>query len=225
MKKLVIFDIDGTITNTNAADHAAFEKAYADLYELDVTDMPWEDCENYTDTGIAQHIFMEKIGRTCGPVDIRKIKNKVYDNLFELYNKEESMFAEVKGASDFIEFLKTRNEICLAIATGCWEHTANFKLNVSGIDYEELPMGNSDHAISRVGITNHVIELAKKQYGLSKFDEIVYFGDGAWDVKTTDAMGIRLIGVDCNNSGRLKELGVKNIIKDYSNQEAVFNLI
>lgn len=225
MKKLVIFDIDGTLTNTNAADHQAFEKAYRELYDLDVSDLNWEDCENYTDTGIAQHIFGEKIGRTCGPVDLRKIKKQVQDNLFELYNEDELNFAEVKGATDFLEFLKTRTEICLAIATGCWEHSANFKLNVSGIDYEGLPMGNSDHAISRVGITNYAIDEAKKHYGIASFDEIIYFGDGVWDYKTTQAMGIRLIGVDVANTGRLKELGVQNIITDYSNKEAVFNLI
>ena len=225
MKKLVIFDIDGTLTNTNETDHKAFEKAYMELYDLDVSGLDWEEVEDYTDTGIAKHVFEVVIGRTCGPVDLRKIKKKVYDNLVELYNESESNFAEVKGATDFIEFLKSRDEICLAIATGCWEHTANFKLNVSGIDYEELPIANSDNDISRVGITKHVIELAKQQYDCSKFDDVIYIGDGAWDVKMAQSLGIRLIGVDVHSNGRLKELGVQNIIKDFSNKEAVFNLI
>ncbi len=225
MKKLVIFDIDGTLTNTNETDHKAFEKAYLELYDIDVAGLDYEEVENYTDTGIAQHIFEVVIGRTCGPVDMRKIKKKVYQNLLDLYNESESNFAEVKGAADFLEFLKTRDELCLAIATGCWEHSANFKLNVSGIDYEELPISNSDNDISRVGITKHVIEQAKKQYECAAFDEIIYFGDGAWDFKMAQALGIKLIGVDVNNNGRLKELGVQNIIKDYSNKEAVFNLI
>jgi phosphoglycolate phosphatase-like HAD superfamily hydrolase len=70
-----------------------------------------------------------------------------------------------------------------------------------------------------------VIELAKQQYDCSKFDDIIYIGDGAWDVKMAQSLGIRLIGVDVNANGRLKELGVQNIIKDFSNKEAVFNLI
>ena len=37
---------------------------------------------------------------------------------------------------------KTKKEYALAIATGCWEDTATLKLNIAGIDYDEIPLAN-----------------------------------------------------------------------------------
>jgi phosphoglycolate phosphatase-like HAD superfamily hydrolase len=224
-KKLIIFDIDGTLTNTNKVDHQSFIKTYADLYDIHVEENMWEHCEHYTDTGIAQHVFDTKIGRPMGPVDMRKIKKAMVDNLMSFMEENESAFDEVKGAYEIIELLKTKKEYALAIATGCWEDTATLKLNIAGLDYDEIPLANSDHSISRVGIIEKAIELSQEKNGVKSFDKIIYIGDGIWDVKATNEKNIPLIGIDCNNSGALAKAGVKTIFKDFSDQKAFLKAI
>ncbi|MEI6313113.1 MAG: HAD family hydrolase [Bacteroidota bacterium] len=224
-KKLIIFDIDGTLTNTNEVDHQSFIKSYADLYDVHVNESIWEQCEHYTDTGIASYIFESKIGRPIGPVDIRKIKNKMLDNLLHFMESEQNSFNEVAGANDFIELLKKNNQYELAIATGCWEATADLKLNIAGIDYEDLPLANCDHHISRAGIIEKAIELAKEKNSEHSYDKIIYFGDGLWDIKSTDALQIPLIGIDCNKTGVLSNAGVKTVFNDYKNTAAILKAI
>jgi phosphoglycolate phosphatase-like HAD superfamily hydrolase len=224
-KKLIIFDIDGTLTNTNKVDHQAFIKSYADLYDINVDENMWEQCENYTDTGIAQHVFDTRIGRPVGPVDIRKIKKTMVDNLMLMMDENESAFDEVKGAYEIIELLKTKKEYALAIATGCWEDTATVKLNIAGIDYDEIPLANSDHSVTRVGIIEKAIELAKEKHGVNAFDKVIYIGDGIWDVKACKEKNIPLIGIDCNNTGQLAKEGVTKIFADFSNQKEFLKAI
>ena len=224
-KKLIIFDIDGTLTNTNTVDHRSFIKSYADLYDINVDENMWEQCEHYTDTGIAQHVFDTKIGRPVGPVDIRKIKKAMVDNLMLYMDENESAFDEVKGAYEIIELLKTKNDFALAIATGCWEDTATLKLNIAGIDYDEIPLANSDHAVSRVEIIEKAIALAKEKYNLTSFEKVIYVGDGIWDLKACKEKNIPLIGIDCNENGVLKKEGVSNVFKDFSNQKEFLKVV
>lgn len=219
-KKLIIFDIDGTLTNTNAVDHQSFIKAYADLYQIDILDNMWEQCEHYTDTGIATHIFDSYIGRPMGPVDLRKIKKAMMDNLLHFMEADHDSFNEVKGADVLLEKLRGKNDYAIAIATGCWEDTATLKLNIAGIDYTDIPLANSDDSISRVGIIEKAIELSKSKEGLSDFSKIVYIGDGLWDVKATTQLKMPMIGIDCNQNGQLTQAGVQKVFKDFSNFDA-----
>lgn len=216
-KKLIIFDIDGTLTNTNAVDHQSFIKTYNDLYDIQVDGNMWEQCEHYTDTGIAQHVFDHKIGRPVGPVDMRKIKKAMVDNLMLFMEADEQAFNEVVGAYDLIEALKKNNQYDLAIATGCWDETATLKLNIAGIDYEDIPLATSSHSVSRTGIIEHAISLAKNQYQVADYKSIVYIGDGLWDVKATNELKLPFIGIDCNKNGVLAKAGVKSVLENFSN--------
>lgn len=224
-KTLVIFDIDGTLTNTNTVDYKAYSDTFHGLYDVKLPETLADDCIHYTDTGVAQYVFERYVGRPVGPVDLRKIKSSMVDHLMKYMDEDEKAFEEVKGANAFIEFLQKQSDIVIAIATGCWEETATLKLNIAGIEYENIPLSHSGISEDRSGIIAHAIEQSKKQYGVTAFDKVVYIGDGIWDVKTTQAMQIPLVGIDCNATGKLKNAGVKEVFADYSNPSAILKSI
>ena len=63
MRNLAIFDIDGTLTNTNAVDDECFLRAIADVFELAVERLDWSDAPHVTDSAITQWLSEQHRGR------------------------------------------------------------------------------------------------------------------------------------------------------------------
>jgi FMN phosphatase YigB (HAD superfamily) len=47
MSRLVVFDIDGTLTDTNDVDDECFRRAVADIFALSYTSLDWSDAPLY----------------------------------------------------------------------------------------------------------------------------------------------------------------------------------
>ncbi len=61
LNKLIIFDIDGTLTNTNHVDSLFFEKAILDVLPITSIDTEWKNYKYSTDTGIVTEIILSKL--------------------------------------------------------------------------------------------------------------------------------------------------------------------
>ena len=60
-----------------------------------------------------------------------------------------------------------------------------------------------------------MIEQLTRKINISP-EQIVYFGDGEWDYKTCQNLGITFIGIDIENDGKLSKLGANTVFRDYS---------
>ncbi len=49
--RYVIFDIDGTLTDTKAVDDKCFIKAFDQTFGIDISNQKWEDLQHVTDWG------------------------------------------------------------------------------------------------------------------------------------------------------------------------------
>ena len=112
----------------------------------------------------------------------------------------------------------------LGIATGSWEKSALLKLNAIGLDINNIAFSNSDHFKSREEITKSVIDQLVPNENIHDYD-IIYFGDGIWDFKTCQNLGINFIGIDILGDDRLKNIGAKIVFKDYLNVNEIINSI
>jgi hypothetical protein len=74
--KIVVFDIDATLTNTNHVDGFLFEKAILDTLQICSIDTDWHNYKYSTDTGILNEIVQLKLGRDPTYNEIEAIKNK-----------------------------------------------------------------------------------------------------------------------------------------------------
>ncbi len=218
--KYVIFDIDGTLTHTKKVDDKCFMKAFEQTFGIDIWQQEWSVLKHVTDWGITEEIIQREWGRVPTKEEYESMISHFVANLKAESVKDGLQFNEIPGASSFFNSLKKMEEFKLGIATGSWEQSARLKLGIIGVGLEGICFSNSDDHRSREDITKDVIAQLSRKYQFPP-KQIVYFGDGAWDYKTCKNLGIKFIGIDVENDGKLRELGAETIFKDFTNSEQI----
>ena len=214
---LAIFDIDGTLTNTNSVDNECFVKAFAEALAIGEIDTDWAAYPHTTDSGITQHVFRQKFGRDPEEREVDKFKGCFVKMLSEQYQSNSSSFAEIPGASVALNTLKRDPDWAVAIATGCWHESAVLKLRVAKIVTDGIPLASAEAGLSREDILRAVVSQSLEQYRVSRFGKIVSIGDGVWDVRTARRLKFAFLGVGCGESAaRLHQAGAKQVIEDFS---------
>src|SRR5690606_20838469 len=94
-------------------------------------------------------------------------------------------FMPIAGALSFIRRLQDETISKVAIATGCFDNEARFKLDCCGIDLDEFPHATSSDTPRR----HDILPLVASRAGASVSD-IVYFGDGPWDLAVSRALKV-----------------------------------
>lgn len=155
--KLVIFDIDGTLTQTSHVDSICFARALAETHQLNVVESDWADCPHVSDTGVVHHIFHQRFGRAPHSDDENLIKDRLVSLLVEHCEIDRTYFAEVPGAREMLNLLKQKTDWHRAIATGCWQRSAEMKLGAASIEYGGLPGGFAEDGIARETIVSAAI--------------------------------------------------------------------
>lgn len=222
--KYIIFDIDGTLTNTKKVDDKCFVKAFQQAFNINIGNFKWEDLKHVTDWGITEEIFQRDIGRTPNEAEYELMKSNFVSILKEEKERDQSQFNEITGATDFFNTIQKNANFKLGIATGSWEQSAKIKLDALDIDLDGICFSNSDYHKSREAITKDVIKQLKAKTQ-KPTNEIIYFGDGEWDFKTCKNLGIRFIGIDIENDGKLIKLGTKTVFRNYNDKEQILNEI
>src|SRR5687768_3454481 len=97
--KLAIFDIDGTLTNTNSVDDKCFVKALSDAHAITEINTDWASYPHTTDSGITLRVFQDKFGRKPTETELGKFKSSFVNLLVDQYESNSSSFAEIAGAS------------------------------------------------------------------------------------------------------------------------------
>jgi phosphoglycolate phosphatase-like HAD superfamily hydrolase len=223
---LAIFDIDGTLTETNTVDDICFVQALADAHAITEINTNWMEYQYVTDSGIIFQIFHERFGRPPDEGDLKSFKSCLM-NLLEAHRaKDSSLFAEVPGASRALTRLSEEKEWAVALATGCWRDSAELKLKAASIQTEHLPAAFAEHGLSREAILQMALSQAKQSYGQSSFERIVSVGDGLWDVQAATNLGIPFVGVGKGDRGRrLRQAGATHVLESYSDYEQLIDCL
>jgi len=215
--KLAIFDIDGTLTNTNSVDDECFVKALAEAHAITEIDRDWAAYPHTTDSGITLHIFQEKFGRNPEETELDQFKSCFVNMLSEQYYSNSSSFAEIAGASIALNRLKRESDWAVAIATGCWRESALLKLRVAKIDIEGIPAAYAEDGLSREEILQAAVSQSLVHYRVSSFEKIVSIGDGLWDVRTARRLNFTFVGVGSGESAAmLHQAGAKHVVEDFA---------
>lgn len=224
--KLVIFDIDGTLTQTSAIDEVCFRAAYAEMLELHDISAALETCPHVSDTGITRHIYQSNLARAPHDHEEAAICERVVDLLAEHHRRDPAHFAEVSGAVAMLERLAEKRDWLIAVATGCWRASAQLKLRAANIALHEKPAGFAEDGPSRETIVSAAIERAKQTYNRTSFDKIVSVGDGVWDVKTATNLGLSFVGIGADKRAEtLRQNGARHILPDYNDDVSFFSYL
>jgi phosphoglycolate phosphatase-like HAD superfamily hydrolase len=222
--KYIIFDIDGTLTDTTSVDDDCFIGAFMEIYGIDLSDQDWAIFKNVTDWGITEEILTTHRDNIPNMEEIKALIPRLAERLIEERSADPNRFLPIPGADAFFESMKLSNNCLVGIATGAWEKSAVIKLEGAGFEFHNIPFSNSDHHKSREGIIQHVIQQLDAISGLKKRD-IIYFGDGVWDYKTCKNLGIRFVGIDAHRNGKLKSIGASVVFQDYFQIDAIMGWI
>ena len=222
--KLVILDIDGTLTATNHVDTDCFVSAFTHCFGVAVIETDWALYPHATDSGIMQELFIEHFGRGPSQQEIAQMRECFLEQLHQVRTESQSAFAPIDGAADFLAALQCHGWVPV-IATGCWAPSARLKLEAADLP-TTYPLASSEDGVSRETILRKAIVMAQHFYGTHEFSRVVSVGDGVWDVKTAQTLSLPFTGVARGpDADRLQELGASHVLPDFVDRARAFEAL
>jgi phosphoglycolate phosphatase-like HAD superfamily hydrolase len=214
---LVIFDIDGTLTQSVAVDEACFVRAFQDVLGIEQINTNWLKYNFQTDSGLALEICRNHLGRDPSDAEITSLQARFIQLLFSAVEEATQPIREIPGAATLLHSLGAHPRWRIAIATGGWKASARFKLASAGLPVDAFPWANADDALDRVDILRAAMQRAGQEYGRDAFEDVVYVGDGVWDVRAARSLEIGFLGLAAGNKAvRLVEEGASFVLADFS---------
>jgi phosphoglycolate phosphatase-like HAD superfamily hydrolase len=182
----VIFDIDGTLLDSDEFDSALYKKAVREVLGDVRIRMNWREYEHVTDAGTLLEICKDN-GLELGNSD-QEVRTR-FGELISAYLRDVSPCIPVLGAIPFWQKLSAYEDTAVGIATGGWGHTARMKLESARIPYAGVPLASSDDSHERV----RIMQCCRRS--LPPTASTIYMGDGEWDQLAASRLGWRFIGV------------------------------
>ena len=100
---LVMFDIDGTLTETMKVDEACFVRSFKDVFGFADIDTDWSHYPRTTDSGIFHDLFTARIGRSPTAQEVSQFRQHFIQLLAAA--SSQSPFAPVAGADRLLSRL------------------------------------------------------------------------------------------------------------------------
>jgi phosphoglycolate phosphatase-like HAD superfamily hydrolase len=215
--KLALFDIDGTLTESVAVDEVCFVQAFRDVLGIEGINTNWLAYPCQTDSGLALAICRNRLSRDPSAAEISRLQSRFVHLLNAAVEETGQSLREIPGASVLLHRLEAHPDWHIAIATGGWRVSARFKLASAGLPMDAFPWASADDALDRVDILRTAIGRAGQHYGQDGFEQVVYVGDGVWDVRAAKTLGIGFLGLAVGHKARrLVEEGASCVLPDFS---------
>ncbi len=216
---LVMFDMDGTLTDTFSLDENCYVLAIEQALGLEAVVTDWESYPHASSSYCLEAIVTRARGHAPTADESRAVQRRMIQLMDELYAAKGRETREIPGAASCVRALQAAGH-AVAIASGDWESTARHKLTTARIPFEQLPAAFCDASHVRTEIMRTALDRAAAHYGQSRFERVTYIGDGAWDVRACRELGWPLVGVGRDGHGtRLRRLGVTQVVPDYTHYD------
>jgi phosphoglycolate phosphatase-like HAD superfamily hydrolase len=228
MKRLVLFDIDGTILSSGGAAGKAFRTALEEVFGTSGPTSGYSFAGR-TDPQIARDLLgmgglaaksIERNLPRVWPLYARLLATELDKVRTQLY----------PGVRSLIEQLHDSSEVALlGLLTGNVVEGAKLKLASAGLDFSRFKVGafGSDHH-DRRELPAIAVDRAERCVG-HRFEgkAVVIIGDTPFDISCGEHLGVRTIAVATGSFSRadLHGCGPDYLFDDFSDIDAVWNSI
>ncbi|HUP65862.1 MAG TPA: HAD family hydrolase [Thermoanaerobaculia bacterium] len=214
---LAIFDLDGTLTDTNVVDSVCFLQAWKETHG-ECSERDWSSFADVSDRGIAKALCERYLPPEERETGYERFKSAFLTRLASAIDRPESCRA-IPGARELLAVLPSRGWHAV-VATGAWKASAEIKLQAAGFP-RDVPLTASDDLAARCDIVRAAIRLASQIHG-GAFERLVLLGDAPWDVAAAAELRLPFVGRAAGPArDRLITAGVETILGDYSDVDAV----
>jgi phosphoglycolate phosphatase len=227
MRKLVLFDIDGTLVLTGGAGLRAMNRACADLvgHAEGLDGIP---LAGRTDRAILADV-VGRVGRELDDDLLAHLRERYLANLAEEVRLPgRGVKAVMPGVRELLDALKDRDDVFLGLLTGNFEAGAKIKLEAFGLWRYFRCGAFADDAADRNALVPFALGRAR-ECGLPEFEaeHILVVGDTPHDIACAHAVGAIGIGVATGGytADQLRESGADVVFEDLADREAFLWLL
>jgi len=214
---IAIFDIDGTLTDSYDADTRCYEAALAEAWGLEGFDLDWHDYTSSTDAGVAVEIHTARFGEPPSAERAQALED-AFGRIWARDHADRSR--PIDGAPALLAEVMAAPDFAVGIATGCWQSSAEMKLDGAGYPVDRLDLSTATHHPQRPDIVRRAIERQRARVGDAR--RVVYVGDGVWDIRAAKALGIEFVGVGAGERAeRLAAEGATFIVDQLGNVDGL----
>jgi phosphoglycolate phosphatase-like HAD superfamily hydrolase len=216
--QLVMFDIDGTLVESNALDNDSYLQALSEVFGFSEISSDWASYSHVTDAGILREVCQRKLGRSPSAAAVEEFQKRFLTLLKE--SAAVHGLNSIPGAFQMLSGLLESSNYAVAYAGGGWKASALFKIQSVHLPIQNIPYAFSDDDESREGIMAVALARAEKHYRRS-FQNIVYIGDGIWDIRAARNLGYGFIGIGAGDRAtELFSAGATHVFSNYDDSES-----
>lgn len=222
MKRLVVFDVDGTLTLSRESDERLFAQSIREVLGIKSVDTEWTTYRNVTDVGVIAELI-ERHG-------LERTVQSVHDRFIALLRSESAVTpnacCEVPGAAGMLSVLREHPDFECAVATGAWCDSALMKLEAAGLEIGGLPLATCDDSPQREEIVQQAIERSRAQYHLPTDTPVTLGGDAPWDVLVATNLQFQFVGIGSGQQAeRLVECGARHGKENFNDVDRFLELV
>jgi beta-phosphoglucomutase-like phosphatase (HAD superfamily) len=188
---IVLFDIDGTLVDSNGFDSRLYIEAVREILGMEIDD-DWSRYKHVTDSGVLEEV-LDRMGFDADRTAMRTAVQQDFIRRVDSYLASKNrILPEIPGARHFVETLNVVPGVSLGFATGGWYETAFAKLLAIGLPPGSFPIASSSDAASR----KDIMTLAERRISNGQpVSRRTYFGDGPWDKEASAQLGFDFVAI------------------------------
>lgn len=224
---LLIWDVDGTLTDSAGLTRVAFEKAFEDIYKISgstVGIMPF----GRTDPQIFREMLRNSnLHEDDFPEQFRKFSVQVSYHLERILASSDKPRLH-NGVRELLDLLAVEDDVFLALGTGNIERNARLKLERHSINHH-FPVGGFGSDDEDRAALIRIALLRSREYYSIDFDEINTWviGDTYFDIECGNSIGANTIAVATGSysEAELSEHNPTALFADFRDRDRFLSLI
>ncbi len=202
----IIFDVDDTLVDSMHFDIALFVNTIREVLGDVIVHNDWRKFKHVTDSGILDQIIDEN-----NIADAKEMFGRVRKRFGEMVmaHLEANPCKPKRGAIAAINELYKNKDCTIGFATGGWRHTALMKLRSAGFSFDEATLFSADDHFERSGI----MKCCQNRIA-QNCNDIVYVGDGEWDLEAAATLRWGFIGIGDRLKGKT-EVWIEDFLSEH----------